>query len=80
MALIEQQRQNQEHMLKSLATGMLRVSRVKFVAQWLMGMYARLELSNDIRGERLRFVEAMKEATQINVQGAFIFEVFFLLH
>ena len=50
MALIEQQRQNQEHMLKSLATGMLRVSRVKFVAQWLMGMYARLELSNDIRG------------------------------
>lgn len=27
------------------------------------------ELSNDIRGERLRFVEAMKEATAINVQG-----------
>ncbi|TFY62053.1 hypothetical protein EVJ58_g4106 [Rhodofomes roseus] len=26
------------------------------------------ELSNEIRGERLRFVEAMKEATQINVQ------------
>ncbi|KAI0645933.1 hypothetical protein C8Q79DRAFT_725229 [Trametes meyenii] len=26
------------------------------------------ELSNDIRGERLRFVEAMKEATAINVQ------------
>ena len=30
------------------------------------------ELSNDIRGERLRFVEAMKEATAINVQGASI--------
>ena len=28
-----------------------------------------LELSDDIRGERLRFVEAMKEATAINVQS-----------
>ena len=27
------------------------------------------ELSSEIRGERLRFVEAMKEATAINVQG-----------
>lgn len=27
------------------------------------------ELTNEIRGERLRFVEAMKEATAINVQG-----------
>ncbi|GJE97769.1 hypothetical protein PsYK624_139900 [Phanerochaete sordida] len=46
VAMIERQRQDQEHMLKTLAT----------------------ELSNDIRGERLRFVEAMKEATTINVQ------------
>lgn len=30
-----------------------------------------LELTEEIRGERLRFVEAMKEATAINVQGAF---------
>lgn len=29
----------------------------------------RIELSDDIRGERLRFVEAMKEATAINVQS-----------
>jgi hypothetical protein len=29
-----------------------------------------LELTEEIRGERLRFVEAMKEATAINVQGA----------
>ncbi|KAG2750233.1 hypothetical protein P692DRAFT_20729779 [Suillus brevipes Sb2] len=29
------------------------------------------ELTEEIRGERLRFVEAMKEATAINVQGAF---------
>ena len=27
------------------------------------------ELTNEIRGERLRFVDAMKEATEINVQG-----------
>ncbi|EKM54558.1 uncharacterized protein PHACADRAFT_29763 [Phanerochaete carnosa HHB-10118-sp] len=46
VAMVERQRQDQEHMLKTLAT----------------------ELSNDIRGERLRFVEAMKEATTINVQ------------
>jgi hypothetical protein len=26
-------------------------------------------LTNEIRGERLRFVDAMKEATEINVQG-----------
>ena len=33
---------------------------------------SRPELSNEIRGERLRFVEAMKEATTINVQSAFV--------
>jgi hypothetical protein len=27
------------------------------------------EVSGEIKGERLRFVEAMKEATTINVQG-----------
>ncbi|KAF8210186.1 hypothetical protein K438DRAFT_1809137 [Mycena galopus ATCC 62051] len=44
--LIDQQRQEQEGLLRALAT----------------------ELSNEIRGERLRFVDAMKEATAINVQ------------
>ncbi|KAI0085181.1 hypothetical protein BDY19DRAFT_897093 [Irpex rosettiformis] len=44
--MIEQQRHDQEQMLRNLAH----------------------ELSDDIRGERLRFVEAMKEATTINVQ------------
>ncbi|KAH9859073.1 hypothetical protein C2E23DRAFT_855733 [Lenzites betulinus] len=48
VGMIDRQRQDQERMLRTLATG--------------------LELSNDIRGERLRFVEAMKEATAINVQ------------
>ncbi|CAL1707266.1 unnamed protein product [Somion occarium] len=46
VGLIERQRQDQERMLRLLAT----------------------DLSNDIRGERLRFVDAMKEATAINVQ------------
>ncbi|KAI0744222.1 hypothetical protein C8Q80DRAFT_1258267 [Daedaleopsis nitida] len=45
-SMLDQQRRDQENMLKALAA----------------------ELSNDIRGERLRFVEAMKEATAINVQ------------
>lgn len=27
------------------------------------------DLTNEIRGERLRFVDAMKEATSINIQG-----------
>ncbi|KAJ7262221.1 hypothetical protein B0H12DRAFT_1231263 [Mycena haematopus] len=44
--LIDQQRQEQEGLLRALAT----------------------ELTNEIRGERLRFVDAMKEATAINVQ------------
>ncbi|OSD07108.1 hypothetical protein PYCCODRAFT_796250 [Trametes coccinea BRFM310] len=44
--LIDRQRQDQERLLKSLAT----------------------ELTNEIRGERLRFVEAMRDATAINVQ------------
>ncbi|TCD66723.1 hypothetical protein EIP91_001016 [Steccherinum ochraceum] len=46
VALIERHRQDQERLLRNVAS----------------------DLSNDIRGERLRFVEAMKEATAINVQ------------
>ncbi|KAI0369683.1 hypothetical protein BV20DRAFT_346272 [Pilatotrama ljubarskyi] len=51
IGMIDRQRQDQERMLKALAT----------------------ELGNDIRGERLRFVEAMKEATAINVQSTCAF-------
>ncbi|RPD75328.1 hypothetical protein L226DRAFT_534890 [Lentinus tigrinus ALCF2SS1-7] len=46
IGVIDRQHQDQERLLKVLAT----------------------ELTNEIRGERLRFVEAMKEATAINVQ------------
>jgi hypothetical protein len=35
----------------------------------IMMCFSSVELSDDIRGERLRFVEAMKEATAINVQS-----------
>lgn len=37
-----------------------------------MRIHCYVELSDDIRGERLRFVEAMKEATTINVQSTSI--------
>lgn len=36
---------------------------------------ASSELSNEIRGERLRFVDAMKEATAINVQSQSVCEI-----
>ena len=36
------------------------------------------EISGEIKGERLRFVEAMKEATAINVQRQFFLLVFFI--
>ncbi|KAJ7132793.1 hypothetical protein C8R43DRAFT_649084 [Mycena crocata] len=46
VCLIDQQRREQEALLRALTA----------------------ELTNEIRGERLRFVDAMKEATAINVQ------------
>lgn len=36
-----------------------------------MGFDASAEISDEIKGERLRFVEAMKEATAINVQSKY---------
>lgn len=41
------------------------------MAPWELSLFhaTHIELSDDIRGERLRFVEAMKEATAINVQS-----------
>ena len=62
--LIEKQRQNQEQMLRNLAHGS---SHPRYVSFLLTN--GAIELSDDIRGERLRFVEAMKEATTINVQS-----------
>lgn len=62
--IIERQKQEQEATFRGIAAG------ESF--RWVDRLHVLThisELSNDIRGERLRFVEAMKEATAINVQG-----------
>jgi hypothetical protein len=51
-------------MLRTLANG-----KASLVLCVMINCSYYLELSDDIRGERLRFVEAMKEATAINVQS-----------
>lgn len=63
-SLIDGQRRDQEQMLRNLAVGK-HASGAKYERKLTWSS----ELSNDIRGERLRFVEAMKEATTINVQS-----------
>ena len=52
MLALEQQRQQQELLLRALAT----------------------DLTTEIRGERIRFVEAMQQATSVNVQRKSGFE------
>lgn len=64
MGAIERQRRDQERMLRALANGEIPTG-LPHHAMCL----SSIELSDDIRGERLRFVEAMKEATAINVQS-----------
>lgn len=66
IGIIDRQRQEQEVMLRNIAAGLLR-SKGRGCSADRLNIP---ELSHDIRGERLRFVEAMKEATAINVQGA----------
>jgi hypothetical protein len=51
-------------MLRTLANG-----KASLILCAMINCSYYLELSDDIRGERLRFVEAMKEATAINVQS-----------
>lgn len=62
--MIERQRQEQEATLRAIASG--RFQKLFLIR---IPIHFVTDLSNDIRGERLRFVEAMKEATAINVQG-----------
>ncbi|KAG6850966.1 hypothetical protein H0H93_005835 [Arthromyces matolae] len=61
-ALVDHQRQSQEQLIRELGTGMSdeMTGHVTNIAD--------IEISNEIKGERLRFVDAMKEATEINVQ------------
>ncbi|KAJ8696412.1 hypothetical protein PTI98_006285 [Pleurotus ostreatus] len=61
--IMHQQRRDHEAMLSTLVHGMDTLSFLTVVELTLSA-----EVSSEIRGERLRFVEAMKEATQINVQ------------
>lgn len=61
--MIDRQRMDQERMLKSMATG----ASIPLSTADVVSPIA--ELTNEIRGERLRFVEAMQEATAINVQS-----------
>ncbi|KAJ6475323.1 hypothetical protein C8R47DRAFT_1076053 [Mycena vitilis] len=63
-SLVDQQRQDQETLFRALRTGNPRIS---FTLPHRLPL-DYTELSNEIRGERLRFVDAMKEATAINVQ------------
>jgi hypothetical protein len=62
--LPERQKRDQTQMLQALAAGKMLMS-----ALWVglpLADHAS-ELSADIKGERLRFVDAMKEATTLNV-------------
>lgn len=63
--MIDRQRMDQERMLKSMATGAPLPLLTAVVISYIP------ELTNEIRGERLRFVEAMQEATAINVQSTY---------
>lgn len=67
LEIINRQRHEQEQMLRALSTGR-QASIVQF-GMFSLSRRSPTELTNEIRGERLRFVEAMKEATAINVQG-----------
>ena len=61
--LIDSQRRDQEALFRSLTNG------TNDPPQTILVISIRLaEISGEIKGERLRFVEAMKEATAINVQ------------
>ena len=66
LEIINRQRYEQEQMLRALSTG--RYSVLYLRCSHFPPRFPP-ELTNEIRGERLRFVEAMKEATAINVQG-----------
>jgi hypothetical protein len=64
--MLNQQKFEQERSLRALATGKLYLLLV------VTGTYtSSIELSGEIKGERLRFVDAMKEATEIHVESTF---------
>jgi hypothetical protein len=62
-SLIDRQRQDQEGLFRALTSG---THHFLDISNMLDNI---IEISDEIKGERLRFVEAMKEATAINVQS-----------
>ena len=66
--MFDKQRQEQEQVLRAVAAGKSPIQTTtggplrSVTARWT-------DLSDDIKGERLRFIEAMKEATAINIQS-----------
>lgn len=62
--LINRQQQDQKALVRALATGCSAFRISKMLLTFFL-----LEISDEIKGERLRFVDAMKEATAINVQS-----------
>ena len=66
--LFDKQRQAQEQVLRAVAAGACHSCGNDRGPSRPANVY-RIDLSDDIKGERLRFIEAMKEATTINVQS-----------
>lgn len=73
--LFDKQRQSQEQVLRAVAAGASPLFSFSFSSSESRLCPLRptklygTDLSDDIKGERLRFIEAMKEATTINVQS-----------
>jgi hypothetical protein len=63
--MINHQRRDQEYLVKCLGEGTSTGEKNCIITD----LIKIIELTNEIRGERLRFVDAMKEATSINVEG-----------
>lgn len=64
-AMVERQRVEQEGLVRMITARMWLLRCLP-----LSTLTEPAELSDEIRGERLRFVDAMREATAINVQSA----------
>lgn len=70
--LMDRQRHDQEAMFRAFTNGeltrLLLEAQNQKINEMTMDHSAFSEISGEIKGERLRFVDAMKEATAINVQ------------
>lgn len=76
--LFDKQRQAQEQVLRAVAAGSSPFSPREHDRGPLRPADVNgVDLSDDIKGERLRFIEAMKEATTINVQSELAFLIQF---